>query len=102
MTAEELNSYIEKMVIDYGAKLLAAIAIWVIGSYLIKFIGKTAKKIMDKICIPFFSTKPADQGTGLGLSISYGIIEEHHGELDIQSVHGHWTEVIVDLPMWQK
>ncbi|HCY88611.1 MAG TPA: hypothetical protein DHV36_25975 [Desulfobacteraceae bacterium] len=59
------------------------------------------KKLMDKICNPFFSTKPADQGTGLGLSISYGIIEEHDGELDIQSVHGFWTEVTVDLPVWR-
>ena len=60
-----------------------------------------SKKILEKICNPFFSTKPADQGTGLGLSISYGIIEEHHGELDIQSVDGLWTEVVVDLPVWQ-
>ncbi|MCG8636208.1 MAG: ATP-binding protein [Desulfobacterales bacterium] len=60
-----------------------------------------SKKIIEKICNPFFSTKPPDQGTGLGLSISYGIIEEHHGELDIQSVHGLWTEVVVDLPMWK-
>ncbi|MEH0020594.1 MAG: ATP-binding protein [Desulfobacter sp.] len=59
------------------------------------------KKIMEKICNPFFSTKPPDQGTGLGLSISYGIIEEHHGELDIQSVHGLWTEVVMDLPRWR-
>ena len=59
------------------------------------------KKLMEKICNPFFSTKPADQGTGLGLSISYGIIEEHDGELDIQSVHGFWTEVTVDLPVWR-
>ena len=44
--------------------------------------------IMDKLCNPFFSTKPADHGTGLGLSISYGIIEEHMGDLNIESVEG--------------
>ncbi|MCG8566792.1 MAG: ATP-binding protein, partial [Desulfobacterales bacterium] len=59
------------------------------------------KAILDKICNPFFSTKPADQGTGLGLSISYGIIEEHDGELDIRSIQDKWTRVTIDLPLWQ-
>ncbi len=58
------------------------------------------KAIMDKICNPFFSTKPPDQGTGLGLSISYGIIEEHQGELSIHSAPGQWTRVDIDLPLW--
>jgi len=57
------------------------------------------EKIMDKLCNPFFSTKPPDHGTGLGLSISYGIIEEHRGDLNIASVQGEWTRVIIDLPI---
>jgi PAS domain S-box-containing protein len=57
------------------------------------------EKIMDKLCNPFFSTKPPDHGTGLGLSISYGIIEEHRGDLNIESVEGQWTKVIIDLPI---
>ncbi len=58
------------------------------------------KGILNKICNPFFSTKPQDQGTGLGLSISYGIIEEHEGELTILSIQGKWTRVMIDLPTW--
>ena len=59
-----------------------------------------AKTILDKVCNPFFSTKPPGEGTGLGLSISYGIIEEHDGELNVTSSEGEWTEVTVDLPIW--
>ena len=40
---------------------------------------------IDKILLPFYTTKPPGEGTGLGLSISYGIIKELNGELEIQS-----------------
>ena len=56
-------------------------------------------RIMDKICDPFFSTKPRGEGTGLGLSISYGIIKDHGGRLWFQSAEGDHTKVIVDLPV---
>lgn len=61
-----------------------------------------AGDVLDKVCNPFFSTKPPEQGTGLGLSISYGIIEEHHGGLTVESEEGAWTRVTVDFPVWQK
>ncbi len=61
-----------------------------------------AKDILEKVCNPFFSTKPPEEGTGLGLSISYGIIEEHDGELNVTSSQGQWTEVRIDLPVWKK
>lgn len=41
------NEWLDKgynLIIDYTPKILAAIAIWIIGSYLIKFIVKTVKK----------------------------------------------------------
>ena len=55
--------------------------------------------ILDKICDPFFTTKPKGEGTGLGLSISYGIVKDHGGRLWFQSVEGEYTKVIVDLPV---
>ena len=56
------------------------------------------KKVFD----PFFTTKPLGKGTGLGLSISYGIIREHHGNIQIKSQSGRGTEVIILLPVQER
>jgi signal transduction histidine kinase len=55
-------------------------------------------RMLDKVMNPFFTTKPGNTGTGLGLSISYGIINNHGGKIQIDSVAGEYTKVIVDLP----
>jgi two-component system, cell cycle sensor histidine kinase and response regulator CckA len=56
------------------------------------------KNILNKVCDPFFSTKPPGSGTGLGLSISHNIIKNHGGKLLFESVEGEYTKVMVDLP----
>ena len=45
---------------------------------------------------PFFTTKEA--GTGLGLSIVRKIVDQHRGEVRIQSERGAGTRVTVSLP----
>jgi signal transduction histidine kinase len=50
---------------------------------------------------PFYTTKDVGKGTGLGLSISYGIIEQHHGNIDVISEPGIGTEFIISLPRRQ-
>ena len=55
--------------------------------------------IIERLCDPFFSTKPANEGTGLGLNISNCIIKDHGGKLFIESVEGQYTKVIVELPI---
>ena len=55
--------------------------------------------ILNKICNPFFTTKPKGEGTGLGLSISHGIVKNHGGRLSFESVEGEYTKVTVDLPV---
>jgi len=57
------------------------------------------QEILDKIFNPFFTTKPAGQGTGLGLSLSYDIIvQEHKGNLVVESQMGEYAEFIITIP----
>jgi PAS domain S-box-containing protein len=39
--------------------------------------------LMDKLGIPFFTTK--QQGVGLGLAVCYGIAARHHARIDLQT-----------------
>jgi signal transduction histidine kinase len=56
-----------------------------------------AAEHLERLFEPFFSTKPG--GTGLGLAISRRIIEEHHGEVTVQSEVGRGTVFSITLPL---
>lgn len=47
---------------------------------------------------PFFSTKPVGEGSGLGLPITNRIVEEHGGELHLESEVGKGTKVQIFIP----
>ncbi len=56
-------------------------------------------EVREKVFHPFFTTKPTGHGTGLGLSISHDIIvQEHGGELEVETEPGEFTEFIIRLP----
>jgi signal transduction histidine kinase len=57
------------------------------------------EEVKKHIFEPFFTTKDVGEGTGLGLSISYGIIEKHHGKIEVESTPGLGTEFIIKLPL---
>jgi PAS domain S-box-containing protein len=56
---------------------------------------------LNRIFDPFFTTKPVGKGTGLGLSLAYGIIKDHGGRIDVESVVGTGTTFRIWLPLRQ-
>ncbi len=57
--------------------------------------------VRELMFTPFYTTKGRDKGTGLGPYISFGIIEEHHGKLNVESVDGEYTIMNIELPVSQ-
>ena len=53
---------------------------------------------LPRILEPFFTTKEVGRGTGLGLAVCYGILTEHGGSLDVQSVVGAGSTFTITLP----
>ena len=60
-------------------------------------IGMTPE-VLERVFDPFFTTKPVGEGTGLGLSVAYGIVADHGGRLEAESISGHGSRFRVVLP----
>jgi PAS domain S-box-containing protein len=60
---------------------------------------------LDHIFEPFYTTKAPNKGTGLGLSLVYSIIEEHYGNIQVDSPAnadtGRGTCVRLRLPAYE-
>ncbi|MDR1551664.1 MAG: response regulator [Holosporaceae bacterium] len=57
--------------------------------------------IVDKIFVPFFTTKPEGTSPGLGLSTAMEVIQNHAGTVSVNSVEGEFAEfkIIIDKPL---
>ena len=56
------------------------------------------KEIISRIFEPFYTTKQEGRGTGLGLSMAYSIVEDHGGNIRVESKEGKGTVFIIELP----
>ncbi len=57
-----------------------------------------AEEEIRRIYDPFYSTKKKTGGNGLGLSISYGIVQEHSGNMEVESQSGNGACFRITFP----
>ncbi len=57
------------------------------------------EEVMPHIFEPFFTTKNAVKGFGLGLSVVYGIVQNHRGEIKVDSRPNEGTTFTIKLPI---
>ncbi len=61
-------------------------------------VGMT-EEVLDRLFVPFFTTKDINQGTGLGLPVVHGIVKAHGGTIEVRSKPGKGTRFTVRLPI---
>lgn len=57
---------------------------------------------LTKIFKPFYQASENKPGTGIGLSIVKGIVEAHHGQVNVISQPGHGSSFMITLPQKQE
>jgi signal transduction histidine kinase len=52
----------------------------------------------ERVFDPFYTTRPVGKGAGLGLSACYGIVQEHHGQIQCTNRVEGGTTIRIELP----
>lgn len=58
-----------------------------------------SEEVQSHLFEPFYTTKEKGSGTGLGLAIIYGLVQAHHGWIDVTSETGKGSTFDIYLPM---
>ncbi len=73
------------------------------GRYLVLRVSDTGigirPEIRSRIFEPFFTTKERSKSSGMGLAMVYGIVKNHGGAIEVESVVGQGTTMCVWLPV---
>lgn len=56
-------------------------------------------EVRQRMFDPFFTTKPGGEGTGLGMWIVYRIVQEHGGDIQVETTPGEFSRFNIDLPV---
>ena len=59
-------------------------------------VGMT-EEVLNKIFIPFFTTKEVNEGTGLGLAVVHGIVSSHKGKIKVDSTPNQGTRLEIQF-----
>jgi len=89
-----LKTSLQKMNADSGSSLQGDCVVLEVSD---SGCGMTAD-VIKHVFEPFFTTKAVGRGTGLGLATVYGVIEQAHGMVTVQSAPGAGTTFRVSLP----
>lgn len=54
---------------------------------------------IDRLMLPFYTTKELGKGTGLGLAISFSIVKEFDGNIRIESQQGVGSNFKIEIPV---
>ncbi|MFA6009273.1 MAG: PAS domain S-box protein [Desulfobacteraceae bacterium] len=75
------------------------------GSYVCISVKDTgdgiAPDLLDKVFVPYFTTKDTGKGTGMGLAVVHGLVKNHGGEIIVESEVGKGTLIQVFFPAIQ-
>ena len=98
-----LRVHTENIYLDNARETYDSVA--EVGEYASVKVADTGKgipiEIIEKIFDPFFTTKKGSdkKGTGLGMSIIRGIVRDHHGHIDLETIPTIGTTFTLYFPI---